>query len=868
MNRTVQHLVLERGDLMEMEGLLRQSLAAFFTFSGHALYFPTRNAPDAPLLLPHERRLLLPLIWGGRLLGVFMLHGVRAREIRPLLASLPAIAGLCLENLARAKACRTDAVTGLATEEALFERMEDEAARVRAHLDDPARPDDRPAPLHRLCMGLVLLRLRNGEEITRQAGFAFARDFLGALAAACRTDLPSDVLAARAGRHELALLLSASGRGACHKLARAALARMEAVSLPGPLTRRPVRPLLCAGHALYPQDMQGPELVLPMFEQARQLMARARLAADVAGQAAGSGAAVGGESRIMPFARILQDGGLVLESLPLGRLRISLGRQAKAREGLRFAVWAAGSGTGARYKGEIVLLHVRESDSIAEILHLADAAFLPGPGDSLALLDELPVLESADLEYSEISTAAGPNAWQKSEAAAGAAGSGRLEKAEPVATSAPIARNGGLKPLAVPGDKPVEAFAAAAPLPEEHRDGAPEPGHGDFYGHGGFLRRFARQREQCARFVLAIVRLTPASERTKRDPAEDSARAAALWRDLFPTPAAEEAAPGGNAFGGCYGSNSLIFFHPRANGQELLPDYARLCEGLKKEGLCAAAGLAGYPFLQFRKAEMQDCALKALEYALLLPEPRVGICNSLALNISADRRYSLGDVFGAVEEYKLALLADKGNVMAWNSLGVCMAALGRRHEARRHFLEALKHCPTDAGTEQIYYNLGTVCHGLGERRAAARYYRRCVERAPEHLFAHIRLGQLYEQAGRRREARACYERAASIEDARPDGPSLARRHLARVAARQRRGGEARELLHEALLRNPNDAAAMLLLAKLYLDGNEDPAMAELLARKSAGLHDQPEAWQTLARALRALKREEEARLAEARAVLS
>ena len=79
--------------------------------------------------------------------------------------------------------------------------------------------------------------------------------------------------------------------------------------------------------------------------------------------------------------------------------------------------------------------------------------------------------------------------------------------------------------------------------------------------------------------------------------------------------------------------------------------------------------------------------------------------------------------------------------------------------------------------------------------------------------------------------------------------------------------EARELLHEALLRNPQDAASMLLLANIYLDGNEDPAVAELLARKSAGLHDRPEAWQTLARALRALDREDEARLAEARAVL-
>ena len=139
---------------------------------------------------------------------------------------------------------------------------------------------------------------------------------------------------------------------------------------------------------------------------------------------------------------------------------------------------------------------------------------------------------------------------------------------------------------------------------------------------------------------------------------------------------------------------------------------------------------------------------------------------------------------------------------------------------------------------------------------------------PEHQFAHIRLGQLCELGGRRAEARRFYEKAAAIEDAHPQAPSVARRHLARVAARQRRGGEARELLHEALARNPHDADAMLLLAEIYLENNEDPAMAELLAGKSAALRDRPEAWHTLARALRALDRDEEARQAETRAVLS
>ena len=121
--------------------------------------------------------------------------------------------------------------------------------------------------------------------------------------------------------------------------------------------------------------------------------------------------------------------------------------------------------------------------------------------------------------------------------------------------------------------------------------------------------------------------------------------------------------------------------------------------------------------------------------------------------------------------------------------------------------------------------------------------------------------------GRRSEAKRCYEKSAALEEAQGYG-NLACRHLAGIAARQRKSDEARELLQDALRRSPNDAAAMLLLAKLYLDGNEDPAMAEFLARKSVGLHNRPDAWQTLARALRALGREDEACLADARAMLA
>lgn len=260
---------------------------------------------------------------------------------------------------------------------------------------------------------------------------------------------------------------------------------------------------------------------------------------------------------------------------------------------------------------------------------------------------------------------------------------------------------------------------------------------------------------------------------------------------------------------------------------------------------------------------MLECCRKALDLALLLPKPQVGVFGSLALNISADKRYSQGDVFGAVEEYKMALLADAGNALAWNSLGVCMAALARQHEARRYFLEALKREPEAAAT---LYNLGNVCQSLGETRAAARYFRQCLKADPNHIFACIRLGQLAEKAGRRGQARQYYSQAAQLEDTAPAPGALARRHLARVALAARRATEARELLHEALLRDPQDAVAMEMLAGLYLDGGEDPAMAEMLARRCVGLRPGRRAAKLLlARALRALGREAEASEAEARA---
>lgn len=807
-------LVLTRGDLIEMEGLLCAGLGAFLSFKGHALYFPIHGAPEQPELLGEERRLLLPLVWRGEVLGVLMLHGVRCRETRRLLPQLPAIAALCLENLARARAMERDPGTDLITETALLARMENEVELLRAAMRDPSRSANCPAPLHRFCLGMAVLRWRDGEAMARTLGYAFCEEMMRAQALACMSALPSDTRAGRLGPYEIGLLFPAIGRGACHRLAQEALARMDTVRVHDPVTGLALRPRLCAGHSLYPQDMLGPELSLTMFDQARKLRDRARLAADAAERALAGGArSTDSPDVVMPFAQILRAGGVVLARPALDRLRVSLGKETKACEGQRFHVRGrTPEGRMGAFKGDIVLLQVESSEALAEILHLEDPASPPEAGDRLLLAAE-PERPATGEEFS-----------------------------------------------------PVPGSAAS-----DHAGDAVSAAEGEPVSHGEFLRRFGIARETCRMFTLAIARFSRPQTLSCGNATEDDAPTRLeSWLQQAPCllrEAAERLQTPASALVGRYGSNSLIVFHPGARAESCHPLYAALCDAAREAGLSAAVGLAVHPFLEFRKDECESCALKALEFALLLEsEPRIGLCDSVALNVSADRRYSLGDAFGAMDEYKLAILADGRNAMARNSLGVCLAAVGRGAEALRQFQTALRHATDPALAAKISYNLGAVCQNLGDFRAAARYYRRSAAMAPEYRYVWLRLGRLHEQRGRRGEARRCYERAAALEDALPGTPGTARRQLARLAARQRRGVEARELLHDALLRNPDDAQALLQLAELYLEGGEDPAMAEMLARRSVRLHDRSEAWLLLARALRALDREADARHAESRAL--
>lgn len=299
--------------------------------------------------------------------------------------------------------------------------------------------------------------------------------------------------------------------------------------------------------------------------------------------------------------------------------------------------------------------------------------------------------------------------------------------------------------------------------------------------------------------------------------------------------------------------NSIFIFHAHMSKEICTDLYKKISNYLYAEcGVQTAVGIANYPYLTCRPAEMWEGCRKALDCALLLPSPQIACFDSLSMNISADKKFSQGDFFGAVDEYRMALLADSENSLAWNSLGVSLAELSRHVEARYAFEEAYKCQPDDT---TICYNLGTANLSLGDKAKAREFFKACLSQESSHLFARIRLGELAEKENNLDLATEHYQKA--LED--NEHSCVPYRHLAKVFIIQNKKELAREYLQKALHRNSYDAVSLQLLAGLYLDGGEDAQLAEVLARQSVTLASwRRSSWIELARALEAQGRYSEA----------
>lgn len=775
---------LSRFDLITYEHLLAESIKSILNYSSYSLYFPRKIQSLEAVWDAKEKKLLLPLVMNNKFYGQFVARGVSIRAPKTLMSMLPAVATLALEKVQGMKSSITNAQNGLFTRDYLHHAANRELRMIREGFHLSGEPRTAGSEEYRASVGVVLLDLSGLRSVETEFGHLFAEELAVQFADSLAAVAPEQALVCNSGDYEYAILVPAGTSSACRKIAAEAVRTLRSIQKVHAITEHRVGVDIAAGYAAFPQDFEGAQFELKSDEQSRLLLRKARIGASVAKRLSDSLTI----PHVLGFNRLLHEGGTVREVLPVSRVVVDVGMSMGAREGQRFSVWSCSydstyaNGVPANslinrhplYKGELVLMEVREADSIAEIMHMGDPTWAVEPTDAIKLLPE--------------------------------------EKGIGVA---------------VEKNEEAEQLDSLTGL----------------YKHRDFIGRFTKEREKTDSFALALIRLSRIPHVQGGAGEQILAEATQQCRDIL----------GSEMIGGRYGLNSLICFYPEGKPEFVQILFNELCERLLTNlGIEAAVGVFCYPYLDYRKGDALECCLKALEYAMLLPAPRVGILDSLALNISADKLYSKNDSFGAIEEYKRALLADEDNTMAWNSLGVCYAGLGRPEEARKHFEGALARDEDDV---MALYNLGHISQTIGNFSDARTYYDDCLMHDEKHFFSLIRLGQVNEMESDFATARTFFERARALEENKP----LVERNFARLCMKEENPDKAREHLHQALLYNPQDAVALELMARIYLDGGEDPEIAEVLARQAAALRpDFKGAWLQLARALEACGKKQDA----------
>ena len=356
---------------------------------------------------------------------MFVARGVPTERVNELRNYWPQLGALIADNLLLYKQSLSDPVTALFSRHYLLRSMEREIEALRDPIrtapsspgmaTDPAAgsiardaargsaeglvPGEGDPPSWR-GLGTLVIRLAALRDVVREFGYQFADELMLALADALVALCPQQAIAARTGDSEFAVHLPATGQRACRELAGKIAQSLRQVYVVHPLRREQVGIAASVGYTLYPQDVEGSLFVRPAAEQARHVLRKARLAAAMADEKLPMFPGRSDMPSVMGFGRILMEGGYVLESLPMSRVIVSLGSNMHAREGLRFSVWSShfpaegrekrqpGSPLAPLYKGEIVLMEVREDVSQAEIIHLGEPAWNIEPGDHLLLLPE------------------------------------------------------------------------------------------------------------------------------------------------------------------------------------------------------------------------------------------------------------------------------------------------------------------------------------------------------------------------------------------------------------------------------------------------------------------------------------------------
>jgi tetratricopeptide (TPR) repeat protein len=220
-------------------------------------------------------------------------------------------------------------------------------------------------------------------------------------------------------------------------------------------------------------------------------------------------------------------------------------------------------------------------------------------------------------------------------------------------------------------------------------------------------------------------------------------------------------------------------------------------------------GMASYPTLSFKKEEILDNAVKALDHAAFFGPASIVAFDAVSLNISGDNQYQHGDIDGAVKEYKTAILLDPSDVNIRNSLGVCYGILGDYAKALKEFKQALKLNPDEV---MVLYNIGLVNMLTGKPQKALEYFLEADRKKEDDIFeVAFQIGKVYLTLKNPKAAKEYLEKAVALNA--ESGPAL--RALGECCSALNMTDEAIFAYKKAIRQNPNDAQSLSALGYLF-----------------------------------------------------
>ena len=236
-------------------------------------------------------------------------------------------------------------------------------------------------------------------------------------------------------------------------------------------------------------------------------------------------------------------------------------------------------------------------------------------------------------------------------------------------------------------------------------------------------------------------------------------------------------------------------------------------------------GIASFPTISFNKEQILDNARKALNHAEFFGFDSTVLFDTVSLNISGDNMYQKGDIDGAIEEFKAALMLDPSNVNVHNSIGVCYGILGAYEKAQEAFEEAIRLDPDEA---MALYNAGLV-NVLTDNSEKALEYFLDADRKEEDIFdVAFQTGRLYLEMGKPEQGKKSLEKAVRLN---PES-GLALRYLGECCAAMNLTDEAISAYKKVIRQNPNDAESLSALGYLFDLQGENPEITTIFCQQS------------------------------------